>query len=43
MMERRLAEREGIESIVFWAFDQFSMAGYALPLRGGLRRSRFFG
>ena len=43
MMERRLAEKEGIESTVFWAFDQFSMVGYALPLSNGLRRSRFFG
>jgi hypothetical protein len=42
MMERRIALREGIESIVFWAFDQFSMVGYPLPLRDGLRRSRAF-
>ena len=42
-VERILAERENIESIVFWAFDQFSMVGYKLPLRSGLRRSRFFG
>lgn len=43
MMERILTEREQVESIVFWAFDQFSMAGYKLPLRSGVRRSRFFG
>jgi hypothetical protein len=43
MMERRLARREGLESIVFWAFDQFSMVGYSMPLSDGLRRSRFFG
>ncbi len=42
-LERILAEREHIESIVFWAFDQFSMVGYRLPLRKGIRRSRFFG
>jgi hypothetical protein len=42
MMERILTERENLESTVFWAFDQFSMIGYKLPLRGGLRRSRSF-
>jgi hypothetical protein len=39
--ERRLARAHHIESVVLWAFDQFSMVGYALPLREGLRRSRF--
>ena len=43
MTERILSERENIESIVFWAFDQFSMVGYRMPLRKGIRRSRFFG
>ena len=42
MMERRLARKAGIESIVYWAFDQFSMVGYPLPLSDGLRRSRYF-
>jgi len=39
--ERRLARAESIESIVLWAFDQFSMVGYPLPLLEGVRRSRF--
>jgi hypothetical protein len=39
--ERRLARAQHIESVVLWAFDQFSMVGYALPLRDGLRRARF--
>ena len=39
--ERRLARAHHIESVVLWAFDQFSMVGYALPLREGLRRARF--
>ncbi|MEZ5395413.1 MAG: hypothetical protein R2724_21710 [Bryobacterales bacterium] len=43
MMERRLARKAGIASIVYWAFDQFSMVGYRLPLSDGLRRSRYFG
>jgi hypothetical protein len=43
MMERRLALREGVSSVVYWAFDQFSMVGYPLPLSDGLRRSVFFG
>ncbi len=39
--ERRLARAHHIESVVLWAFDQFSMVGYALPLREGMRRARF--
>ena len=39
--ERRLAQAEALESVVLWAFDQFSMIGYALPLRDGIRRSVF--
>jgi hypothetical protein len=39
--ERRLALAEGVESLVLWAFDQFSMIGYKLPLAKGIRRSRF--
>jgi hypothetical protein len=39
--ERRLARANYIESVVLWAFDQFSMVGYALPLREGVRRARF--
>jgi hypothetical protein len=39
--ERRLAQAEAIESVVLWAFDQFSMIGYPLPLKSGRRRSSF--
>jgi hypothetical protein len=39
--ERRLAHAHHIESVVLWAFDQFSMVGYALPLREGVRRAAF--
>ena len=39
--ERRLARAEMVESVVFWAFDQFSMISYGLPLSEGIRRSRF--
>ena len=39
--ERRLARAENIESVVLWAFDQFSMVGYRMPLRRGILRSRF--
>ncbi len=39
--ERRLARAEDVESVVLWAFDQFSMVGYRMPLRRGVRRSRF--
>jgi hypothetical protein len=39
--ERRLARAGNLESIVLWAFDQFSMVGYPLPLAEGIRHSRF--
>jgi hypothetical protein len=39
--ERRLARAENIETVVLWAFDQFSMVGYRLPLGEGSRRGRF--
>ncbi len=38
--ERRLTHKEGHESVVLWAFDQFSMIGYRLPLSNGVRRSQ---
>jgi len=41
--ERRLAKGQDVESVVLWAFDQFSMIGYSLPLFEGLSRSRFLG
>ncbi len=39
--ERRLCRAELVESVVFWAFDQFSIISYRLPLSEGIRRSRF--
>ncbi|HYM09936.1 MAG TPA: hypothetical protein VEU62_04355 [Bryobacterales bacterium] len=41
--ERRLAHGELCESVVLFAFDQFSMIGYGLPLSPGQRRSAFMG
>ncbi len=41
--ERRLSRAEGVEHVVLWAFDQFSMIGYPLPLNPGTRRSFFLG
>lgn len=41
--ERRLARGEQCESVVLFAFDQFSMIGYRLPLEPGARRSSFMG
>ena len=41
--ERRLSRSEGVTSVVFWAFDQFSMIGYSLPLYDGVRRAQFLG
>lgn len=41
--ERRLAHGEQLESVVLFAFDQFSMIGYKLPLGPGNRRSGFMG
>ncbi|MBI1356531.1 MAG: hypothetical protein GC160_19490 [Acidobacteria bacterium] len=40
-LERRLSRREAVESVALWAFDQFSMIGYRLPLRTGLKRSLY--
>jgi hypothetical protein len=39
--ERRLARGQAVESVALWAFDQFSMIGYRLPLSEGIRSSRF--
>lgn len=39
--ERRLSRRENVESVVFWAFDQFNFIGYRLPLDNGVRRSGY--
>ncbi len=41
--ERRLAHGELCESVVLFAFDQFSMIGYEAPLGAGSRRSGFQG
>ena len=41
--ERRLSKSEGVTEVVFWAFDQFSMIGYSLPLYEGVRRAQFLG
>ena len=41
--ERRLSRAEGVEHVVLWAFDQFSLIGYPLPLHEGIRRSFFLG
>ncbi|MBI3667256.1 MAG: hypothetical protein HY236_13700 [Acidobacteria bacterium] len=41
--ERRLARGEYCETVVLFAFDQFSMIGYRLPLSPGSRRSEFMG
>ncbi len=41
--ERRLAHGELCETVVLFAFDQFSMIGYPLPLSPGNRRSTFLG
>jgi hypothetical protein len=37
--ERRLALEKGVESVVFFALDQFCLIGYSLPLDPGLRRA----
>ncbi len=41
--ERRLAHGEQCASVVLFAFDQFSLIGYRLPLPAGERRSAFMG
>jgi hypothetical protein len=37
--EARLAEANGLESVVLFALDQICLVGYPLPLSNGLRRS----
>ena len=41
--EQRLAQGEGVESVVLFALDQFCLIGYPLPLDPGMRRSVFLG
>lgn len=43
LKEARLARAEGLESIVLFALDQFSLVGYPAPLEEGARRSVFLG
>lgn len=40
-LERKLSRREAVESVVFWALDQFCFVGYRMPLSNGLRRASF--
>jgi len=40
-LERKLSRREAVESVVFWAFDQFCFIGYGMPLSNGVRRAGF--
>jgi hypothetical protein len=39
LKEARLAEAQGLESVVLFALDQICLIGYQLPLSTGLRRS----
>jgi len=39
LKEARLAEAQGLESVVLFALDQVCLIGYPLPLSTGLRRS----
>jgi hypothetical protein len=39
LKEVRLAQAEGLESVVLFALDQMCLVGYSLPLSTGLRRS----
>jgi hypothetical protein len=39
LKEARLAEANGLESVVLFALDQLCLIGYPLPLSTGLRRS----
>jgi hypothetical protein len=41
--EQRMAQGEGVESVVLFALDQFCLLGYRLPLSRGPRRSQFQG
>jgi hypothetical protein len=43
LKEARLAEANGLESVVLFALDQFCLIGYSLPLSTGMRRSAQFG
>jgi hypothetical protein len=39
LKEARLAEGEGLESVVLFALDQMCLVGYELPLSRGMHRS----
>jgi len=39
LKETRLARGEGLESVVLFALDQFSLIGYPVPLPAGMRRA----
>jgi len=41
--EQRMAQGEGVESVVLFALDQFCLIGYALPLDRGPRTSAYMG
>lgn len=41
--ELSLARAQGLESVVLFALDQFSLIGYPAPLPPGMRRSVFMG
>ena len=41
--EQRMAQGEGVESVVLFALDQFCLIGYALPLDRGPRSSAYMG
>lgn len=43
LKETRLARAEGVESVVLWALDQFSLIGYPAPLPVGMRRAVMLG
>jgi hypothetical protein len=43
LKEVRLAEAEGVESVVLFALDQMCLVGYALPLSRGMHRSAHLG
>jgi len=41
--EQRIAEGQGLDSVVLFALDQFCLIGYKLPLERSTRRARFQG
>jgi hypothetical protein len=43
LKEARLAEANGLESVVLFALDQLCLIGYSLPLSSGMRRSAQLG